>query len=116
MHEYSQFASFGIDVKKVRAPDSRAARFKYGSPTSKTCLNIFANTRFSWSRAASSARIWVSHHVPTLRANAVQQHSFSEALLSACNVEKISGRVLGSWMEMSFAAKATAGLNVEVDD
>ena len=75
MHEYSQmmFASIGIDVNKLRAPDIRAARFKNGSPTSKMCLNIF-DTRL-WSRAASSARIWVSHHVPALRANAVQQQS-----------------------------------------
>ena len=72
MQEYSQFASFGIDVKKVRAPDSRAAEFKYGSPTSKTCWNITANTRFSFERLASHARIWDSHHVPTLRANTVQ--------------------------------------------
>ena len=48
MHEYSQmmFTSGGIDANKVRAPDSRAAEFKYGSPTSKTCWNIAANTRF----------------------------------------------------------------------
>ena len=98
MHEYSQmiFTPNGIDENNVRAEDRRAAEFKYRSPTSKTCLNISAYSRFSC--AASIVRIWDSHHVPALRANTVQQHSASD-LLSCSNAEKLtSGRFLGSWM------------------
>ena len=78
-------------------------------------INYMDYRTLTWLRAIKRRQTATSDYILP----AIQQQSSlfdSKDILSACNLGTISGRVLGSWMEMSFAAKATAGLNVEVDD